>query len=550
MATTNSMDDPLITFSLTNPTAPPVTEQSQPAESESEAQARADAPPAAANGHITAQPVHLVLFVHGMWGDPAHLSSMSSRLRRQFPVPSPHVNSGDDEQQQPSSEQEPVLDILVAKANRGNHTYDGVDWGAERVAGEFLEYVDKLEEGGKKKVVKVSIVGYSLGGLIARYVIGILQTQNFFDRVTPSAFYTFAAPHIGLPRYPSFYSSLTYTLGPRWLSRTGEQFYAIDSWGSTGRPLLEIMADPEGVFYRGLERFGRRCLYANAAGDVTVPYVTSAIEVQDPFFHYQTNGIKLTFDTKYPHLIVKWELPSEPPAPPEAPTSILSYEYISSFWPARPVLPPHLQFSYPYNYVFYALSPLLVPLVAPIIVLALVYRFSSAARESRRRIALLESDGPGALSPTLSRRPTLLSLNRSGTLTPTIESGPRSPDGSGTASPVPTGNGKPSAAGSSTSLLKLAAKAAAREREAKADGEADTDGPMPDANALAAAAGEQPMLTDVQRRCAEELNGLGFEKHLVLIEGVRNAHGPLICRASFQKQGADVLDHWAEGFEL
>ncbi|EJU03453.1 DUF676-domain-containing protein [Dacryopinax primogenitus] len=485
---------------------------------------------------VSPQPVHLVLLVHGMWGDPQHLSNMASRLREQFPASS--IKPG-----------QPLLDVLVAEANRGNHTYDGVDWGAERVADEFLSYVDKLEREGKV-VQRLSIVGYSLGGLIARYLIGILETRNFFSRVEPRAFYTFATPHIGLPRYPSFYSSLTYTLGPRFLSRTGEQFYAIDQWGTSGRPLLEVMADPQGVFYRGLARFARREVYANAAGDVTVPYVTSAIEVHDPFFHYQSNGIQLEFDPKHPHMITKWELP----VPVEKPQlAIMSWEYLRSLYPTRPVLPPHLQFSYPYNYVFFALSPLLVPFVAPIILLALVYRFSAATRESRRRIALLESDSEWEdnTSLALSRRPTLMSLSMSGWSTPTssMEQGSsESTTPAPTPSPPMNGNNnnaltlpKPATSSSSASLLQLATLAAT------SDG---SDGPLPAENALAASAGEQPMLTSLQLRCAEQLNKLGWGKKLVLIEGVRNAHGPLICRAAFQMQGKDVLDVWAEGFGL
>ena len=31
---------------------------------------------------------------------------------------------------------------------------------------------------------------------------------------------------------------------PRLLSRTGEQFYCADKWSPSGRPLLEVMADP------------------------------------------------------------------------------------------------------------------------------------------------------------------------------------------------------------------------------------------------------------------------------------------------------------------
>jgi hypothetical protein len=53
-----------------------------------------------------------------------------------------------------------------------------------------------------------------------------------------------ATPHIGLLLYPSLMSKLGFFFGPRILSRTGEQFYAVDKWSKTGRPLLEVMADP------------------------------------------------------------------------------------------------------------------------------------------------------------------------------------------------------------------------------------------------------------------------------------------------------------------
>lgn len=83
-----------------------------------------------------------------------------------------------------------------------------------------------------------------MGGLIARYLLGILYTRNFFDSVAPVNFTTFATPHVGIPRYPGFLSSVVSTAGPRMLSVTGEQFFHTDSWSNTGRPLLSVMADP------------------------------------------------------------------------------------------------------------------------------------------------------------------------------------------------------------------------------------------------------------------------------------------------------------------
>lgn len=39
-------------------------------------------------------------------------------------------------------------------------------------------------------------------------------------------------------------SSVYSALGPKLLSRTGEQFYCVDEWSPNGQPLLLTMADP------------------------------------------------------------------------------------------------------------------------------------------------------------------------------------------------------------------------------------------------------------------------------------------------------------------
>lgn len=134
---------------------------------------------------------------------------------------------------------------------------------------------------------------------MARNIRRILNQRKFFDDVKPVNFNTIATPHVGLPRYPTWISSLAAYFGPKLLSRTGEQFYAVDKWGAQGRPLLEVMADPstqlpslnstrmltfatDQVFYQTLSSFQHLRIYANAVNDVTVPYLTAAIEVEDP----------------------------------------------------------------------------------------------------------------------------------------------------------------------------------------------------------------------------------------------------------------------------
>lgn len=79
---------------------------------------------------------------------------------------------------------EETLHILVAKRNSGSFTYDGIELGGERVCQEIEEEIEKLAKNGQE-IKKLSLVGYSLGGLIARYASGLLYSKGFFEKVKP-----------------------------------------------------------------------------------------------------------------------------------------------------------------------------------------------------------------------------------------------------------------------------------------------------------------------------------------------------------------------------
>lgn len=68
--------------------------------------------------------VHLLVCVHGMWGEPGHVSRLAEVVKETHPDPEDGVE----------------LDVLVAETNRDENTYDGVDWGAERVIEEVRRY--------------------------------------------------------------------------------------------------------------------------------------------------------------------------------------------------------------------------------------------------------------------------------------------------------------------------------------------------------------------------------------------------------------------------
>ncbi|KAF6761690.1 lipid particle protein [Ephemerocybe angulata] len=294
-------------------------------------------------------PIHLLVLIHGMWGNPGHLAELQRIAAETYSEP---------------TEDGTKLEILVPETNRENSTYDGVDWGGERVAKEILEKVEALEKDGGE-VKKLSVTGYSLGGLVARYVVGILSQQGFFDKVTPVNFNTIATPHIGLPRYPSFISSVFSTLGPKLLSRTGEQFYCVDKWSPKGRPLLVVMADPERIFYQALTKFQHLRIYANAINDVTVPTMVEG----------------------HRHVIKEWSLPDIPPPLPVKPR-VFSREWASSVKFRKPFLPPPLQFRFPFNLVVYTMLPVLIPTFISLVLV----NFTLNSHKSKARIKLLENE--------------------------------------------------------------------------------------------------------------------------------------------------------------
>ena len=99
-----------------------------------------------------------------LWGNPADLDAMARALRQKHP--------------------EETFHLLVAKSNSENFTYDGVDLGGERVCREIEHEVEKLTHDGRR-IEKLSVVGYSFGGLVARYAVGLLEGKGFFEKIEP-----------------------------------------------------------------------------------------------------------------------------------------------------------------------------------------------------------------------------------------------------------------------------------------------------------------------------------------------------------------------------
>ncbi|KSA02120.1 uncharacterized protein AC631_02116 [Debaryomyces fabryi] len=184
--------------------------------------------------------------------------------------------------------------IITYKTNShgGFLTYDGIDVNGKRIANEITAETDKLDNTGHK-VRKFSILGYSLGGLISRYAIGVLYYEGYFEKAEPVNFITFCSPHVGaIKPYNSFLSKMFNGFASYFLAHSGAQLFLKDKQqvksdyagnNNHNLPLLVWMAEPASTFYVALSKFKHRSVYANAIGDKRAGFFTAAIATMDPF---------------------------------------------------------------------------------------------------------------------------------------------------------------------------------------------------------------------------------------------------------------------------
>ena len=214
--------------------------------------------------------MHLFVLIHGLWGSATHMAAVKEVLDTTY-----GVKAGGD---------------MVAYATQSNHgtlTYDGVQVCARRCYLEIKEVIRRYSEDEGVTFDRISILGYSLGGLIARYLCGILLDEGFFDKVKPVLFSTIATPHLGskFHRTDKRWFSWMNSLGGTYLGNTGRDLFLKD-------PTIANMSDPSSSAYKALELFENRVLLANCRNDRTVHFPTAFITAANPFANLRWLDLK------------------------------------------------------------------------------------------------------------------------------------------------------------------------------------------------------------------------------------------------------------------
>ncbi|KAJ8616473.1 hypothetical protein MRB53_035845 [Persea americana] len=232
-------------------------------------------------------PDHLLVLVHGIMASPSDWTYVETELKRRL---------GSN------------FLIYASSSNTYTKTFTGIDGAGKRLADEVLQVVQKTES-----LKRISFLAHSLGGLFARYAIGVLYSSNPLSSsqsgdlsshktnaensvsssklgsiagLEPINFITLATPHLGVrgrKQLPlllgvPILEKLVPPIAPFFIGRTGRQLFLTDGKPSKPPLLLRMASDCEdGNFVSALATFKCRILYANVSYDHMVGWRTSSI---------------------------------------------------------------------------------------------------------------------------------------------------------------------------------------------------------------------------------------------------------------------------------
>lgn len=220
------------------------------------------------------KPAHLFVLIHGLWGGPNHMLPIENSIRESL---GSDFDGTNDE-----------IVVLRPSSFRFWKTYDGLKFNSEKVVADIFYEIETLKQKQNLKVNKISVIGYSLGGLISRYVIGLLYDLQFFDVVQPIFFSTFATPHVGVEFFKdNLFDKIANRAGKYLFGPSGQQLFLADS-----EKILLKMSEPDSIFFKGLAMFEKHILLANIRNDRAVAFFTSYITEYSPFEEWDTIKIE------------------------------------------------------------------------------------------------------------------------------------------------------------------------------------------------------------------------------------------------------------------
>ncbi|KAG2382822.1 hypothetical protein C9374_004789 [Naegleria lovaniensis] len=237
----------------------------------------------------------LFVLIHGLHGSAEDFHYISQRLKSMY-------------------ENKDAI-IIDCSCNEGK-THDGIEALGRNVMCEVLQVLyERNVNLSVNKKMKLTVVGHSLGGLIARYLVKLmlafnenseedssiftaeengesvkLHYQHFKEHVLPfllpCSFVTISTPHLGVRKPGNGFFRAAYRFAAHTfmslLGKTGKELKLEDA-DDIESSLLFRMSVPGSDFVNALLKFPNRTLIAACHLDGTVPYPSAAIRSFNPY---------------------------------------------------------------------------------------------------------------------------------------------------------------------------------------------------------------------------------------------------------------------------
>ncbi|KAL0923319.1 hypothetical protein M5K25_007371 [Dendrobium thyrsiflorum] len=247
---------------------------------------------------VSASADHLVIMVHGILGSTDDWKFAANQFAKAL--------------------KDKVI-VHCSERNMNKLTLDGVDVMGERLAEEVVDLISK-----RPGLKKISFIAHSVGGLVARYTIGMLyrtvekSQENLADGahgvnakgticgLKAMNFITVATPHLGSRgnKQVPFLFGLTVVEKVASLiihlifRRTGRHLFLTDNDAQKPPLLQRMVEDCELQFISALEAFERRVAYSNVGHDHIVGWRTSSIRRNSELPKWDKS-----VNEKYPHIV-------------------------------------------------------------------------------------------------------------------------------------------------------------------------------------------------------------------------------------------------------
>lgn len=212
------------------------------------------------NQHAVVHERELLVLIHGLQGHPDDYTYLVDTLRST------------------RAHRTGRLMVHVPSVNAEN-THDGIVNGGERLV-EDVRHVIGAEEAAGRKLHKLSILGFSLGGIYARYLAGALyQSDGTLAGLRAGVMILVASPHLGVRKFGVYRFVPDAVCSAPVFSETVRELMLSDDRQIMLRMTEDGADEKEDIkFLSALKAFEERILYANLRNDFMVNFGTAALD--------------------------------------------------------------------------------------------------------------------------------------------------------------------------------------------------------------------------------------------------------------------------------